>query len=248
MMNQNKTKQVTGNAGFGAKLKLKRSPVRGDPSTKKPSCNPQKELNADQLNFTHDMKRIGIMADIQGVKENQKKLIIKCRHISPPPYLNGTSDKKESTQQTEGQNKKTQDEDVQSTSSKLNIKSNSLFKFPFQRRARSLSLPKDEEGNDIIPDDPDKKSIGNNPNEKATYESRQNFTIASGQIQNKHSPIGKDEISQNNRPVIAKDNFVLAHKNLIPGVKKLLKQQQDAEIMMGHCKEVEEWLMGSGES
>jgi len=44
------------------------------------------------------MKRIGIMADIQGVKENQKKLIIKCRHISPPPYLNGGDGKdKEST-------------------------------------------------------------------------------------------------------------------------------------------------------
>ena len=51
-----------------------------------------------------------------------------------------------------------------------------------------------------------------------------------------------------NKPIIAKDNFVLAHKNLIPGVKNLLKQQQDEEIMTGKCKEVEEWLMGSGES
>jgi len=51
-----------------------------------------------------------------------------------------------------------------------------------------------------------------------------------------------------NKPIIAKDNFVLAHKNLIPGVKNLLKQQEDMEIMMGKCKEVEEWLMGSGES
>jgi hypothetical protein len=47
---------------------------------------------------------------------------------------------------------------------------------------------------------------------------------------------------------LAKDNFVLSHRNLIPGVINLLKQQQDAEIMMGHNKEVEEWLMGSGES
>lgn len=78
------------------------------------------------------MKRIGIMADIQGVKENQKKLIIKCRHISPPPYLNGTGDQKDSTQQTDTDvNKQTQEEDVKSTCSKLNIKSNSLFKFPF---------------------------------------------------------------------------------------------------------------------
>jgi len=47
---------------------------------------------------------------------------------------------------------------------------------------------------------------------------------------------------------MATDNFVLAHKNLIPGVRNLLKAQQDAEIMMGQSKEVEEWLMGSGES
>ena len=31
-------------------------------------------------------------------------------------------------------------------------------------------------------------------------------------------------------------------------MQNLLKQQQDAEIMMGQSKEVEEWLMGSGES
>lgn len=48
--------------------------------------------------------------------------------------------------------------------------------------------------------------------------------------------------------MLAKDNFVLAHKNLIPGVLNLLQQQQDDEIMMGKSKEVEEWLMGSGES
>lgn len=114
------------------------------------------------------------------------------------------------------------EEDLESTGSKMNLKTNALFKFPFQRRARSLSLPKDEEGNDPqTTEDQEKKSLGNNPAEK-TYESRQNFTIASGTNQ-KHSPVGKDEkTTSNNRPVIAKDNFVLAHKNLVPGVKKLL--------------------------
>ena len=48
--------------------------------------------------------------------------------------------------------------------------------------------------------------------------------------------------------MLAKDNFVLAHKNLIPGVKTLLKQQLDAEIKMGQHKEVDEWLMGSGDT
>lgn len=51
------------------------------------------------------------------------------------------------------------------------------FKFPFQRRARSLSLPKDKDGNDLPQDQ---------------YDS--------------------------NKPVIAKDNFLLAHKNNVPGV------------------------------
>lgn len=72
------------------------------------------------------------------------------------------------------QQKTSPEEGVESTHSKLNFKTNSLFKFPFQRRARSLSLPKDEEGNDPQPppvEDPEKKSLGNNPAEK-TYESR----------------------------------------------------------------------------
>mmetsp|Transcript_27088 Transcript_27088/g.41247 ORF Transcript_27088/g.41247 Transcript_27088/m.41247 type:complete len:88 (-) Transcript_27088:215-478(-) len=50
------------------------------------------------------------------------------------------------------------------------------------------------------------------------------------------------------KPVVAKDNFVLAHKNLVPGVHKLIQQQQEDEIMMGKSKEVDEWLLGSGES
>jgi hypothetical protein len=33
------------------------------------------------------MKRLGMMADVQDVQETKKKLIIKQRHISPPPNL-----------------------------------------------------------------------------------------------------------------------------------------------------------------
>jgi hypothetical protein len=47
------------------------------------------------------------------------------------------------------QEKTSGEEDIESTNSKLNLKTpNVLFKFPFQRRARSLSLPKDEDGNE----------------------------------------------------------------------------------------------------
>jgi len=58
------------------------------------------------------------------------------------------------------------------------------FKFPFQRRARSLSLPKDKDGNDI-------------KDTEAQYDS--------------------------NKPIMAKDNFLVAHKNLVPGVMKLIQ-------------------------
>jgi hypothetical protein len=72
------------------------------------------------MNFTMDMKRLGIMADIQGVQETKKKLIIKCRHISPPPGETQPCDK---------------DEDIVSTHSRVQPKavnnSKSLFKFPF---------------------------------------------------------------------------------------------------------------------
>ena len=40
------------------------------------------------MNFTTDMKRLGMMEDVQDVQETKKKLIIKQRHISPPPNLN----------------------------------------------------------------------------------------------------------------------------------------------------------------
>ena len=81
------------------------------------------------------------------MKDNQKKLVIKCRHISPPPYLNGLGSDTQKTMQT--QEKTSGEEDIESTNSKMNLKtSNVLFKFPFQRRCRSLSLPKDEDGNE----------------------------------------------------------------------------------------------------
>jgi hypothetical protein len=47
---------------------------------------------------------------------------------------------------------------------------------------------------------------------------------------------------------MARDNFVLAHKNLIPGVMNLIKMQEEVQLMMGQSKELDEWLMGSGES
>lgn len=102
------------------------------------------------------------------------------------------------------------------------------FKFPFQRRARSLSLPKDEEGNDITEET---QGLSKPIENEQSYQSRQNFQIASNS-QLKKSPVGRQEQS-NNRPIIAKDNFVLAHKNAIPGIQKLLKKQIDAEIMQG---------------
>lgn len=55
------------------------------------SSKDHKTAPSEALNFTTDMKRLGLMADIQNnIKdhtENKKKLVIKKRHISPPPYL-----------------------------------------------------------------------------------------------------------------------------------------------------------------
>lgn len=99
-----------------AKLKLRRSPRQ----------KPQ-----EGMDFTLDMKRLGMMADIQGVNETKKKLILKCRHISPPPpVLTGGIEDAETTKQSDP----TRDEDIPSTHSKINRKQNTtkcLFKFPF---------------------------------------------------------------------------------------------------------------------
>jgi hypothetical protein len=53
------------------------------------------EGTKEVLNFTQDMKKLGIMADIQGVQETKKKLIIKQRHISPSPGLNSAETEQE---------------------------------------------------------------------------------------------------------------------------------------------------------
>ena len=48
--------------------------------------------------------------------------------------------------------------------------------------------------------------------------------------------------NNSNKPIIAKDNFVLAHKNLVPGVQKLVLKQEQEDLMMGKVKEVDEWV------
>jgi len=90
-----------GPGSSGHKLKLRRSP----PS--RPSASGSKFIGkaaagsrdreialSEALNFTTDMKRLGLMADIQNNMkdhtENKKKLVIQKRHISPPPNLQGT--------------------------------------------------------------------------------------------------------------------------------------------------------------
>jgi len=56
MINNNKS------GGPEGKLKIRRSPPR---------------IGNENLNFTTDMKRLGMMADVQNVQETKKKLIIK---------------------------------------------------------------------------------------------------------------------------------------------------------------------------
>lgn len=89
----------------GKKLKLRRSPAGRSPPSRSPgdatksignaatSGKDHRTAPSEALNFTTDMKRLGLMADIQNnIKdhtENKKKLVIKKRHISPPPYLQG---------------------------------------------------------------------------------------------------------------------------------------------------------------
>ncbi len=70
-----------------------------------------------------------------------------------------------------------------------------------------------------LPDEMNKPVETNND----TYESRQkqNFTIVGNMMHKNQSPSNHNEnngLKPSNKPVIAKDNFVLAHKNLIPGV------------------------------
>ena len=80
------------------------------------------------------------MAEVQGVQENKKKLIIKQRHISPPPKITSTGIVEEGEKKLDPKD---------SEASIVGLEKTSMFQFPFQRRARSLSLPKDENGNEI---------------------------------------------------------------------------------------------------
>jgi hypothetical protein len=81
----------------------------------------------DKLNFTLDMNRLGIMQEVKGVDETKKKLIIKCRHISPHPVLNGDNTGELGKSKEMNGN----DEDIVSANSKIQLNSRSLFKFPF---------------------------------------------------------------------------------------------------------------------
>lgn len=42
--------------------------------------------------------------------------------------------------------------------------------------------------------------------------------------------------------MLAKDNFLLAHRGLVPGVSRLVQQKERQELMMGKTKEVDEWV------
>lgn len=235
---------------IGSKLKIRRSPNREE------ATHVKKEVKLDEQkphNFTMDMKRLGIMEDIKAGQESKKKLIIKQRHISPPPpnlaepliEVGKTGAEEDIESNCSASNKQ--------ASKITNFENKGIFKFPFQRRARSLSLPKDKDGNDIEPETQQTTKQLEEP--KDIYDSRQKQNQNFGLVKINHkSPSPTSQMPSTNsktklnKPIMAKDNFVLAHKNLIPGVNNLFQQQQDAELMMGRQKEVDEWLMGSGES
>ena len=67
--------------------------------------------------------------------------------------------------------------------------------FPFQRRARSLSLSKDFDNDQSAQDAP--------------------------------------MIADQKKPVKVKDNFLLAHRGIVPGVSRLVKQNEREDIMQG---------------
>lgn len=75
------------NSGNQGKFKLKRSPQKF--YIKQKVIKKAKPTEENQMNFTGDMKRLGMMAEVNDVKDTQIKIKIKCRHISPPPYMNG---------------------------------------------------------------------------------------------------------------------------------------------------------------
>jgi hypothetical protein len=71
----------------------------------------------------------------------------------------------------------------------------------------------------------------------------------SGAAHKSPSPTGVSTSSRprQNVPVRITENYVLAHRST-PGVNQLIQQQHQRDLMDGKHKEVDEWLMGSGES
>lgn len=67
-------------------------------------------------------------------------------------------------------------------------------------------------------------------NQEKKYESRQqqssNFGLVNSKGHKSPSPTGQSASgkSKMNKPILATDNFVLAHRNLIPGVGHLIEQ------------------------
>ena len=180
------------------------------------------------------MKRLGLMKDIQNNMNdqtvNKKKLIIKKRHISPPPALNGSSNMgiaQEGVTSAEATNIS----GATDTTSGVNVlpqkipdgKNKKLFQFPFQRRARSLSLTKDKDGNEII--------------DESMLAREEAITNQANVFSNK----------QGKKPIIAKDNFLLAHKGIVPGVSRRVKEKEREEIMLGKQKEVDDWVSQDNE-
>lgn len=47
---------------------------------------------------------------------------------------------------------------------------------------------------------------------------------------------------QGKRPILARDNFLLAHKGIVPGVSRLVKEKEREELMLGKQKEVDDWV------
>ena len=91
------------------------------------------------------MKRLGLITEIQSSirdsQENKKKFVIKKRHISPPPpNLEIIQSAQQESQLTEPETNISHLNPRQDNQQQLKI-----FQVPFQRRARSLSLPKDQQ-------------------------------------------------------------------------------------------------------
>ncbi|TNV74501.1 hypothetical protein FGO68_gene8069 [Halteria grandinella] len=173
-------------------------------------------------------------ANIQMVKENGKQ--------QPPvhaSYINGQSPSEESQRQqtatdTSASGAETADQQQPKATG------NGVFQFPFQRRARSLSIPKQEAAIQIKlkqPSNAPPTSMIGTENPSAPTNG------VNPQLQTKSpSPTGED--SRRNRPIVAKINFVIAQKGALGAA---YRGPLDENIFERN-KEVDEWLIGSGES